>query len=544
LFGINNQVTVATINGTPIVDAASNWTFDSCLFAWSGGHSVILTAPTSAAADYDMNIVFKNCISFSGADFIRVNTSGAGAFKPGGLDIINCNCMAVVALRVNSANVSTSIPCTVYNSLLTMGGGGTGLIANTSGQILEDYNVIVAPTARSNVTAGLHSTVNQEIYLSMGQEWLYGMLPRPPLSLTYQSVPASFGAQAGGPTTDLLGSARPMGPVRIVASGTATSGAAKSITDTGAAFGTLNGFFVKLTGGTGSGQVKHIDSNTATALTVDSNWITNPDATSTYVVYSNPPASFGKATSGAATTLTVSNATWGTNAWTGYTVEITAGTGVGGIKQVSSNTGTVLTVDSAWSVNPDATSEFKLYRQTNENTINYACGALEAGPFALRETGTVHTGSFSLKLPGPTFYDFSIPVKAVSTTITIQTLFDSSYTGTKPQLKVLNGTEAGVADATTTATGSAGVWEQLSLTFTPATAGIVTIRVQSNSTIAYGSAFFDTFTIAPDSDSTSMDYIRRLEVLPFAASGVPGTSINKGYPPSLRPNVFKPGRPV
>jgi hypothetical protein len=183
---------------------------------------------------------------------------------------------------------------------------------------------------------------------------------------------------------------------------------------------------------------------------------------------------------------------------------------VGGIKQVSSNTGTVLTVDSAWSVNPDATSDFKLYRQTNENTINYACGALEAGPFALKGTATVRTGSNALELHGPSFYDFQFPVDNVSTTITVYGRFDSVYAGTKPQMLVLNGTEINVADATATMTGAADTWEQLSLTFTPNAKGVVTIRLQANSTAANGKSFFDDFGFTAV-DATSFDHYRRLE---------------------------------
>ncbi len=67
-------------------------------------------------------------------------------------------------------------------------------------------------------------------------------------------------------------------------SGTATAGAASTLTDSGASFPDRSGKVVKITGGTGSGQVRRIQSNTGTVITVDTAWATQPDATSTYEI--------------------------------------------------------------------------------------------------------------------------------------------------------------------------------------------------------------------------------------------------------------------
>lgn len=66
----------------------------------------------------------------------------------------------------------------------------------------------------------------------------------------------------------------------------------------------------------------------------------------------------GAATSGGATTLTDSGATWVTNLFATGRVYIHQGTGIGQIRTISSNTGTILTVSSAWTTNPDATSKY------------------------------------------------------------------------------------------------------------------------------------------------------------------------------------------
>ena len=71
--------------------------------------------------------------------------------------------------------------------------------------------------------------------------------------------------------------------------GTATAGAAGTITDSNAACGTsdeLVGAWVIITGGTGSGQSRRITAHNATVLTVGgANWTVTPDATSVYEVF-------------------------------------------------------------------------------------------------------------------------------------------------------------------------------------------------------------------------------------------------------------------
>jgi hypothetical protein len=68
----------------------------------------------------------------------------------------------------------------------------------------------------------------------------------------------------------------------------------------------------------------------------------------------------GTATAGAASTLTNGAKAWATNQWANYQVRITAGTGKGQIRQIASNTGTVLTVAAAWTTTPDATSQYAI----------------------------------------------------------------------------------------------------------------------------------------------------------------------------------------
>jgi hypothetical protein len=77
----------------------------------------------------------------------------------------------------------------------------------------------------------------------------------------------------------------------------------------------------------------------------------------------------GTATAGGASTLTNSAKTWATNQWTNYQIRIVSGTGAGQIRTIASNTGTVITVGSAWTTQPDATSVYSI--EGNDDFIYY-----------------------------------------------------------------------------------------------------------------------------------------------------------------------------
>lgn len=75
----------------------------------------------------------------------------------------------------------------------------------------------------------------------------------------------------------------------------------------------------------------------------------------------------GTATAGGASTLTNSGKAWTTNQWTNYQIRITAGTGIGQVRTIASNTGTVITTSAAWTTQPDATSQYII--EANEDFL-------------------------------------------------------------------------------------------------------------------------------------------------------------------------------
>ena len=93
-------------------------------------------------------------------------------------------------------------------------------------------------------------------------------------------------------------------------------------------------------------------------------WGTDAQLVSTSGRMSNNGAGFVTGTASSATSTTLVDSTkntWLANMWTNYQVRITGGTGKGQIRVIASNTtGGSLTVSSAWTTTPDATSTYRI----------------------------------------------------------------------------------------------------------------------------------------------------------------------------------------
>ena len=107
-------------------------------------------------------------------------------------------------------------------------------------------------------------------------------------SLSTSGLPGTFGTDGRLTGTPSLPGFMDAAVAKGFATGTATSGGATGLTDSGQSW-TASQWVnsqVRITGGTGAGQVRTITANTGTALTV-ATWGTNPDATSTYSIEGN-----------------------------------------------------------------------------------------------------------------------------------------------------------------------------------------------------------------------------------------------------------------
>lgn len=126
---------------------------------------------------------------------------------------------------------------------------------------------------------------------------------------------------------------------------------------------------LKISQGTGQGQTAKIISNTATTITVAASaFPTAPDNTSVFEV------PFYVATAGGAATLTLAGAAFGVNGLdNGYSSVIVAGTSLGSVRPVASNTATILTSPYNYNTNPAVGG---IARVTNRPDLN---GAVDLG---------------------------------------------------------------------------------------------------------------------------------------------------------------------
>jgi len=112
----------------------------------------------------------------------------------------------------------------------------------------------------------------------------------------------------------------------------------------------------------------------------------------------------GLATSGGASTLTDTTKAWTVDGWHGpgsdyreHFVTIIAGTGIGQARRITDNTATVLTVNAAWTINPDATSRYEIWHYATRAII--VCSVIAFGE---------HQKLQAMTMDGPAFNVFDV----------------------------------------------------------------------------------------------------------------------------------------
>lgn len=236
------------------------------------------------------------------------------------------------------------------------------------------------------------------------------------------------------------------------ATGTAQAGGVNTVTlEAGAS--ALDDIYIEqyimIVDGTGVDQGHHIlayDGTTKVAV-VDDNWITQPDATSEYVIKGSSAhvwADAGVAQAGGATSITLNGSAVATDDYyNNMLVYLHSGTGFGQARRITDYNGTtkVATVGTAWTTNPDNTTGYSvesLIAVNNEDMaiITGSDGvtlATSQGNYAPLKGGTAMTESYaadgSTMTPEQALYqiwqllsEFSI----AGTTITVKKLDGST----------------------------------------------------------------------------------------------------------------------
>ncbi len=280
----------------------------------------------------------------------------------------------------------------------------------------------VATSAAVFVVSSRHYRQQQLLVASATVAYLYNPSEDGFVQVPSPALAGTFGAGACGVSGSFS-----TGTTVGASSLTATAGTPTSITTNQTLARDLRGYSVYFVGGTNTGKLKTIASNTigtnavitfegaaeATAFDATSafrlktpvffvlnagllaagifrkyDWATN---TWTSLTQTNLPATIstdskllstpawidsgfrsfatGTATSGAASSLTNTGKAWTTNQWANSQIRITAGTGLGQIRTVASNTATAITTSAAWTVTPDATSQYSI--EGNDDNLYY-----------------------------------------------------------------------------------------------------------------------------------------------------------------------------
>lgn len=294
--------------------------FYNCI--WDGCGRVIWLYPTAQAAGYS----FRDCVFRNGLHANFLITVGGGTRPTAAREFVRCTFEGIVQTQGNN---TVYIDCYfdqgwIPNSGAQIGGGSTGCFYrlvnnsgyNQQGDFTDCYFLFDFWTGQSPLTSGTATGGSTTTLVNSGAGWSVNQ---------YQSN------QSGG------------------------------------------SFVVGITSGTGAGQFRTINSNTATTLNLLPTWRIAPDATSQYSIWSgvgNPhyinasPGALreGTTTSGTTTTLTPASSLAAIDNWTGYTCYFVSGTGAGQSAVIASNTTSVLTFATPVVTPADNTTIFDLRR--------------------------------------------------------------------------------------------------------------------------------------------------------------------------------------
>jgi len=252
------------------------------------------TTANAEAAGAGVTIEVDDTDGFQRNDYYQIFDPNSGMREKIQVTAISAgvSVTATLANAYGAGSIIAYLPCsgfctesdTFYDRLypvapIGVSGSGTASAANGYWQVaaLLGFGVYVGGTAaipRNN----LYQLVSMVFLGNYGSEY--------PVSYSYPPMgynKTDFLLHSGLATADMIGT---VDAGNVFFNGTATAGAATSMTDGGGTFAddALIGKILVITGGTGAGQSRWITDNTATVITVGQAWVTNPTSGSTYMI--------------------------------------------------------------------------------------------------------------------------------------------------------------------------------------------------------------------------------------------------------------------
>ncbi len=229
---------------------------------------------------------------------VMTMVSGTGTLAAGISTVISVNSATTFTI---SQNVTAALTGT--NVILLSGGPGTaaGLVAfvSTAGATSSSTTVTVNSTASLSVGMGVIVTAGTGLFVAgttitailSTTTFSVSVTPTTPLSGGASIVTASwpFTTYISNQLTGTPGGAGTytIYPNQNVASTTITGTGTPTLVDSTKSWTTnrWNGQSVRITGGTGAGQVRSIVGTNPTSLVLSRDWMVQPDSTSTYVIH-------------------------------------------------------------------------------------------------------------------------------------------------------------------------------------------------------------------------------------------------------------------
>lgn len=201
-----NAVTFATSSASAI-----NLTVRRCDFIAVGASTtfacLIIRSPLNAS-EYSLNALVENCRCFGGSMGIgHQQSGGTGTAWSTGVRVQQCTLIGSYRGVIVLSSPALTTPVGVYGSAFL--NCQNGIVATTSGQIVEDGNYLWCLAPRTNVDVGTHSDSSSAPRFNVAVERITSGNPRPfgePLSGSSMIGTGGYGTP---PSVDIYNQTRP-----------------------------------------------------------------------------------------------------------------------------------------------------------------------------------------------------------------------------------------------------------------------------------------------------------------------------------------------
>lgn len=256
-----------------------------------------LWAPLSTASTSSTNVItLVGGPTTTGINvgMVMVMVSGTGTLAAGITTVIQVNSSTTFTV-----SQTPSVALASTNSFILCGGIGTGIYTSAAGATSSSTTITVGSTTNLVVGMGVIVTTGTGLFvagttvtaINSTTTFTVSVAPTTPLSGGSTIVVGAwpFTAYISSQTSGSTGGAGNyyISNTQTVTSTTITGTGVPTLTDTTKSWtaNRWNGQAVRITGGTGAGQIRSIVGTTSNTLIVSRDWMIQPDSTSTYVIH-------------------------------------------------------------------------------------------------------------------------------------------------------------------------------------------------------------------------------------------------------------------